>query len=65
MDEFVEAVEVPCFSQLKHLVEAMEVLCRFLQLETAGGSHGSEKGPQTVLTPVGGSNGILAGHKFY
>jgi hypothetical protein len=42
MNDVVEAVEVPCFSKLKHVVEAMEV----------------RRGPQTVLTLVGGSNGI-------
>jgi hypothetical protein len=61
----VEAVEIKCSEAG---MEVVEVPHRFLQIGTASGSHGSWKGSQTVLMctdPVGGSNGILAGHKTY
>jgi hypothetical protein len=75
----VEAVEI---KGSETGMEVVEVLCRFLQVETAGGSHGSQKGAtnctdtswwkqwnfsrsQILLIPVGGSHGILAGHKMY
>jgi hypothetical protein len=58
----VEAVEIKCSEAG---MEMVEVPRRFFQLETAGGSHGSQKGATNCTDPVGGSNGILAGHKFY
>ena len=58
----VEAVEI---KGSETGMEVVEVPCRFLQLETAGRSHGSHKGAINCADPVAGSNGILAGHKFY
>ncbi len=58
----VEAVEIKCSEAC---MEVVEVPRRFVQVETVGGSHGSQKGAINCTDPVGGNDGILAHHRIY